>query len=110
MTIRLKLFTGFLILILIFIVSFFVNQRLSKEVIRNSEYLNKSETIIQNSNRLHKNMIDMQSSFRGYLLTNKTVFLNPFYEGIKSVPPLMREQRSLVTTPDQVQRLDSIEV
>ena len=96
MTIRLKLFTGFAILILIFIVDFFVNQRFSREVIRNSSLL-------------HKLMIGMQSGYRGYLLTGQKSFLGSYYHGINSIPPLMKVQRELVSAEIQKDRLDSIQ-
>ena len=59
MIIRLRLFMGFIILIFIFIIDFFVNQRLSQEVIKNTTSLSSSETVIRNSNMLEKNIIDM---------------------------------------------------
>ncbi|MDF2455174.1 MAG: histidine kinase [Cytophagaceae bacterium] len=108
MTIKFKLFTGILILISIFAVDFFVNQRLSKDVIKNTAYLNNSEAIIRNSNILNKLMIDMQSGLRGYLLTDQEDFLVPYYEGLKSVPSLLKEQKKLVNSSNQKERLDSI--
>ena len=108
MTIRLKLFIGFALLIFIFIINFVVNQRLSQEVITNTTYLSNSETVIRNSNLLHKNIIDMQSGFRGFLLTNQETFLVSYNEGIKTVPFLMSRQRSLILSSKQNQRLESI--
>jgi signal transduction histidine kinase len=108
MTIRRKLFSGFSTLILIMIINFYVNQRLSQQVIRNTNYINNSEVVIRNSNILHKNMIDMQSGYRGYLLTSQEIFLEPYYEGLKNIPPLIKEQKSLISSPKQKARLDSI--
>ena len=108
MTIRLRLFIGFALLILILAINFVVNQSLSKEVKKNISYLNASETILRNSDLLNKMMIDMQSGFRGYLLTGQEVFLTSYNDGIKSVPPLFLKQRSLVSSPMQKQKLDSI--
>jgi signal transduction histidine kinase len=108
MTIRSKLFIGFILLILIFIVNFFVNQSLSQEVVKNTASLRRSETVIRNSNQLHKDIINMQSGFRGFLLTNQEIFLTSYYEGLKAVPPLMNEQREMVSSTYQHQRLDSI--
>lgn len=110
MTIRFKLFTGIIILISIFAVDFFVNQRLSQDVIKNTSYLNNSEAIIRNSNIISKNMIDMQSGLRGYLLTDQEDFLVTYYEGLKSIPPLLKEQHVLVNSLKQRERLDSIEL
>lgn len=108
MTIRLRLYIGFLVLIIIFLVDFVVNQHLSQEVIRNTEYLSNSEAVIRNSNLLHKNMIEMQSGFRGYLLTGVGSFLDSYYKGLETVSPLFKEQKSLVNAQEQNIRLDSI--
>jgi signal transduction histidine kinase len=108
MTIRAKLFAGFIILILIFAASFFVNQRLSDQVTRNSRYLNNSEAIIRNSNIFHKLIIDMQSGYRGYLLTGQDAFLETYNDALNRIPAISREQRNLVSSDIQKSRLDSI--
>ncbi|MBA3680380.1 MAG: CHASE3 domain-containing protein [Bacteroidetes bacterium] len=108
MTIRLQLLIGFFTLIFVFVLVFFANQSLSQEVLTNTNYLNNSEAVIKNSNILHKEMIEMQSGFRGFLLTNQEVFLEPYYEGIKNVPVLLNEQQALLSTQHQKQKLDSI--
>ncbi|HEX8515085.1 MAG TPA: ATP-binding protein [Bacteroidia bacterium] len=108
MSIKFQLFTGFFILIFIFVIDFFVNQKLSNEVIRNTTYISNSETIIRNSNLLQKEMIEMQSGFRGFLLTGQKSFLQPYYHGLKSVPPRLEEERGLVSTTAQKNDLDTI--
>jgi signal transduction histidine kinase len=87
---------------------FFVNQRLSNEVLQNTSYISNSESVIRNSNMLHKEMIEMQSSFRGFLLTGQENFLKPYYEGLHSVPELMAQQKGLVSSETQINLLDSI--
>jgi signal transduction histidine kinase len=108
MTIRFQLLTGFAILIAIFIVDFFVNQSLSRQVLTNTSFVSNSEMVIRNSNQLHKIVIDMQSGFRGYLLTDQESFLSNYNEGIRTYPRLMAEQRKLISNPEQLARLDSI--
>ncbi|MCD6012240.1 MAG: histidine kinase [Flavipsychrobacter sp.] len=110
MTIKRTLFLGFFILIVIFIINFLIDYRLSSEVVTNSKYLSHSEDVIRNSNMLHKNMIAMQNSFRGYLLTGQESFLIPYNEGIISVPSLLKEQKKLLVAPIQMSRLDSIKL
>lgn len=108
MTIRFRLLLGFFILILIFIIVFFFNKKLSEEVQTNTVYLSNSEIVIKNSNILHREMIEMQSGFRGFLLTNQESFLQAYYEGLKSIPPLIIEQKRLFSTSQQKVKLDSI--
>lgn len=110
MTIRLRLLLGFSTLIFIFIAIFFINKRLSDQVVRSSDYLNNSETVMKNSNKLHKEMIEMQSGFRGFLLTTQEGFLSSYYNGLKTVPVLLKEQRSVLSTSQQNEKLDSIEI
>jgi signal transduction histidine kinase len=85
-----------------------MNQRLSQQVITNMSYLNNSEAVIRNSSMLHKEIIQMQSGFRGFLLAQQESFLQPYYEGINSVQPLIKEQRTLLSSVDQQEKLDSI--
>jgi signal transduction histidine kinase len=108
MSIRLKLITAFLVLIVVFIAVYLVNKRLTDVVLRNSEYFNRSEAIIRNSNQLQKYIIDMQSGFRGFLLTSQPSFLTSYTEGRTQLPRLMMEQHMLVSEERQRRRLDSV--
>ncbi|HEX9981477.1 MAG TPA: ATP-binding protein [Flavobacterium sp.] len=87
----------------------YTNYLLSLNVQRNSDFLLKSEAIIRNSNRTHKSIIQMQSAFRGFLLTDDESFLDLYYKGINTVPRLLDDQRLIVSeNPAQVRLLDSI--
>lgn len=108
MSIRAQLLIGFSVLTMVFLIDFIVNKRLSGTIEKNTTYLNNSEGVIRNSNMLHKNMIEMQSAFRGFLLTGQEVFLVPYYEGIQTVPVLIAQQQRLKSTMHQQRRLDSI--
>jgi CHASE3 domain sensor protein len=78
MTIRQTLFL-FFIVIVIFLLNFFIDQRLSQQVVTNTHYLNSSEEIIRNSHTLHISISDMLIAFRGFLLTGDEIFLGPYY-------------------------------
>ncbi|MFN3403192.1 MAG: ATP-binding protein [Cytophagaceae bacterium] len=104
-----KIFIGFFLIILLSIIGFFVNFKLSNEVNQNMEFLSHSEAVIRNSAKLHKGIIEMQSAFRGYLLTGNSSFLQPYYDGTNTIPELFKDQKELIT-PDSPQaiKLDSI--
>jgi|GEM_PF-3378209 len=109
MRISQKIYLGFALVILFATIDLVVNYQLSNEVIRNMEFLTHSEAIIRNSSRLHKNMIQMQSGLRGYLLAEEESFLDSYYAGLKETPSLFKEQNALVQSdPEQKQKLDSI--
>jgi signal transduction histidine kinase len=81
-----QILLAFGIVILLSIADSYVNYMLSQKVRLHSDYLSGSEAVIRDSNKTHKLIIDMQSSFRGYLLTDDETFLNSYYRGMKIVP------------------------
>lgn len=98
------------IVILLSIADSYTNYRLSLKVEKNARFLSKSEAVIRTSNKLHKTIIEMQSAFRGYLLTDDTTFLNPYNNGIRVVPNLLAEQKELIKENQlQYSILDSIQ-
>lgn len=70
---------GFLIAISVDVVTTAVNIALDARVKTNLEFLNRSETIVRNSARLNRRMVEMQSAFRGYLLSGDDKLLAPYY-------------------------------
>ena len=110
---KLKLSTqiigAFSLVIALSIIDSYTNYLLSLKVKANSEFLSKSESVIRNSNRLHKSMIEMQGAFRGFLLTEDTTFLELYNLGMVEVPFLHAEQEVLIReNQKQVAMLDSI--
>lgn len=85
------------------------NYRLSLKVEQNTKFLARSESVIRNSNKIHKAIIEMQSAFRGFLLTEDTSFLIPYYAGLSAVPLYTEDQKKLISgSGNQVLLLDSI--
>lgn len=84
---------------------------LSLKVNQNSQFLSKSEAVIRNSNKTHRAILQMQSAVRGYLLTNDTTYLAPYYSGIQKVPDFFVEQHTLIDSNTiQASILDSISI
>ena len=104
-----RILLGFSIVLVLSVIDTASNYLLSIKVARNSEFLNRSQEIIRNSARLHKSIIDMESSFRGYLLTKDSVFLDSYNDGLNTVPNLLVEQDSLMKPNfEQSAILDSV--
>jgi len=78
-----QILVAFTLVILLSVADSYTNYRLSKKVYLNSQFLAKSEEIIRNSNKTHKTIIEMQSAFRGYLLTDDKTFLASYFAGLK---------------------------
>ncbi|HEY1024231.1 MAG TPA: ATP-binding protein [Sphingobacteriaceae bacterium] len=105
-----RIFLGFSIVIVLSLTDSYINFLLTEKVNRNSAFLTNSENIIRNSSRLHKGIIEMQSVFRGFLLTENESFLTTYYNGMNTLPRLFEEERRLLTeSPEQLEKLDSIQ-
>jgi signal transduction histidine kinase len=106
-----KIFIGFALIIMFSVIGSSVDIKLSEEVHRNTDFLTQSESIIRISGRIHKTIIEMQSGFRGYLLTDNENFLEPYYRGFKEVPLMILEEKKLLaSSSSQHQKIDSIKV
>ncbi|GGF03035.1 ATP-binding protein [Flavobacterium limi] len=104
-----QILLAFTLIILLSVADSYTNYMLSKKVQRNSQFLARSEEIIRNSNKTHKAIIEMQSAFRGYLLTNDETFLDSYFKGRNSVPKLIKEQQLRIGNNNNQRRiLDSI--
>lgn len=109
MKLSVKIFIGFSLIIILSILSFFINNKLSEEVNKNTEFLTVSESIIRNSALIHRNIIKMQSAFRAYLLTDNENFLQDYYEGKSELPSLFQAERDLIqNSGKQMVKFDSI--
>ncbi|HEX7845987.1 MAG TPA: CHASE3 domain-containing protein, partial [Chitinophagaceae bacterium] len=104
-----QILLAFSIVVVLSVIDSITNYLLSVKVRDNTAFLNNSEAIIRNSGKLHKSIIEMQSAFRGFLLTDDANFLDNYDKGIKEVPGLFSEQHQLVKSDTkQLPILDSI--
>ncbi len=104
-----QILLAFSVVIIISVVDSYINYQLSLKVQKNTDFLSTSETIIRNSTALHKTIIEMQSGFRGFLLTADSSFLRSYDEGRGTTAPLFRRLKLLVKDSGlQSRRLDSI--
>ncbi|TDX08391.1 sensor histidine kinase [Flavobacterium sp. S87F.05.LMB.W.Kidney.N] len=106
-----QILLAFSLIILLSVADSYTNYRLSRKVHLNSQFLSKSEDVIRNSNKTHRAILEMQSALRGYLLTNDTTFLRPYYKGLEKVPLFFKQQHKLIDDNETQRRiLDSVAV
>ncbi|WP_073853055.1 sensor histidine kinase [Pontibacter flavimaris] len=109
MKLSVKLFIGFLLISVLFTAVAIVNFRLSEAVIENTQWVGRSQIIVRNSAALQRNIIDMETGLRGFLLNGNETFLKPYWQAREQMPELMQETRDFVTnSPDQQKKLDEI--
>jgi len=106
-----QILLAFSLIIILSVADSYTNYRLSRKVHLNSQFLSKSEDVIRNSNKTHRAVLEMQSAVRGYLLTNDTTFLRPYYSGLEKVPQFLKQQHKLIDDNETQRRiLDSVAV
>jgi signal transduction histidine kinase len=104
-----KLFAGFALVSLIFLGVTFINYNLSQDVLESSSWVSQSQIITRNSASLQRNMIDMETGLRGYLLTGQEEYLDPYVQAKDQIPSLIRDiEKMVANSPNQVKYLDTI--
>ncbi|MBF8961883.1 CHASE3 domain-containing protein [Pontibacter sp. FD36] len=103
-----KLFIGFVLISLLFTTVAIVNFRLSEDVIENMRWVTRSQIVVRNSASLQRNIIDMESGLRGYLLNGNEVFLEPYHEAKRLLTRLREDVRNYTASESQKQKLDKI--
>jgi signal transduction histidine kinase len=72
------IFLSFFFILLLFATTTYINYRESEKVKENSEYVSLSTAIVQSGNRFQRNIVNMTSGLRGFLLTGENYFLQAY--------------------------------
>ncbi len=110
MKLSVKLFIGFVLISALFTAVAIVNFRLSEVVIENSQWVTRSQIVVRNSAQVQRNIIDMETSIRGYLLNGNKTFLEPYVLAQTEIPKLFGEIKSFtVNSAEQQQKVAEIQ-
>jgi signal transduction histidine kinase len=102
-----KLFAGIALLIALFATVMVFSYRLAGQVLRNAQRVEASQHISNEAVTLLRNIVDMETGFRGYLLVGNELTLAPYYFGEREMVGRFADLRELVrATPAQTQRVD----
>jgi signal transduction histidine kinase len=69
---------SFSFIILLFSITTYINFQQAEKVKENSEYATLSSDIVRNANRFQRNIINMVSGLRGFLITGESYFLQAY--------------------------------
>lgn len=109
MKLSVKLFVGFLLISALFTAVAIVNFRLSEDVNANSEWVTRSQEVVRNSAALQRNIIDMETGIRGFLLNGNETFLIPYTQAKVQMPELFDDlSKNTTYTTEQTQKLKAI--
>ena len=90
------IFFSFLFILLLFSITTYINFKQSEKVRENSEWVEKSTTIIRSSNRFQRNILNMISGLRGYLFTGENYFIQAYDSAKTENETILSELSSLI--------------
>ena len=106
-TLTTKLFAGFVLLLALFAVVVLFYYQLAGQVLLNSRKVEDSQRVTNHASNLLRNIIDMETGFRGYLLIGNEQTLAPYYDGERQLVGRFAQLRAMVAaSPAQVQLVD----
>jgi len=106
-TLTTKFFAGIALLMTLFAVVVIFSYRLAGQVLRNALQVEASQHVSNEAVTLLRNIVDMETGFRGYLLIGNEQILAPYYHGEREMVGRFSSLRDLVQdAPGQIQRLD----
>lgn len=106
-TLTTKLFAGFLLPLALFGLVVLFYYQLAGQVLRNARRVEASQLVSNDAANLLRNIIDMETGFRGYLLIGNEQTMLPYYEAERQLVGRFAQLRTLaISTPAQVQRID----
>ncbi|MBA4055502.1 MAG: histidine kinase [Marivirga sp.] len=96
MKISYLILSGFFCILILFTITTFINYQQSEKVNENSARFSTSSTTLRHSNRFQRNILNMVSGLRGYLLTNESFFIQSYDSAILENSEILRDLKTLV--------------
>ena len=111
MTIGRKLGLGFGSVLLLFVILGFIITLSLENINQKFDYVVTHDApVIANAMELSKLVVDMETGQRGFCITQKEEFLEPYHNGYKRFNELIKQEKYLVSdNRDQVRALEKIE-
>jgi signal transduction histidine kinase len=94
-------------ILLLFAATTYINFKQSEKINENHELLARSSIILKQSNRFQRNILNMVSGLRGYLLTNEVFFIQSYDSAMLENDEILDELSVLIK--DSVQQKNLLE-
>jgi signal transduction histidine kinase len=102
------IFLSFIIILILFSITTYINFRFSQVVTENTAYFSKSTNIVRNSGRFQRNLLSMVNGLRGYLLTGENAFIESYDASSNENDSILQELSFLLTDSSQSHLLNEI--
>ena len=102
------IFLAFFVIIVLFSATTIINFKQSERVQEHAEYVSTSGNVIRNSTRFQRNILNMVSGLRGYLLTGENYFLQVYDSAILENNAILSELSQIIpaNSPQQKRLTD----
>lgn len=96
MKISYLIFFGFLVILVMFSITTFINYRQAEKVTENSDWFAKSTTIMREGNRFQRNILTMVSGLRGFLLSGEQNFIQSYDSAAQENVQILNELDEII--------------
>lgn len=90
------IFLGFLFILIMFSIATYINHRQAEKVNENSEWFAKSTTVMRQGNRFQRNIVNMVSGLRGYLLSGENYFIQSYDSAAQENVQILKELQDII--------------
>jgi signal transduction histidine kinase len=90
------IFLGFLAILIMFTITTYINYNQAEKVNENSEWFANSTTIMRESNRFQRNILNMVSGLRGYLLSGENFFIQSYDSAKEENIQILKQLNALI--------------
>ena len=98
------IFLGFLIILIMFSITTYINYRETEKVNENSDWFTRSTTIARQNNRFQRNILNMVSGLRGFLITGENYFIQAYDSAEIENQNILSELDTLVSDTANIQK------
>jgi signal transduction histidine kinase len=88
--------SGFLLILILFSITTYINFKEAERVNENSEFFARSTTMVRHSNRFQRNILNMVSGLRGYLFTGEKYFIQVYDSAAAENEAILTELSALI--------------
>lgn len=90
------IFLGFFFILIMFTITTYMNYRQAEKVNENSEWFAKSTTVMQQGNRFQRNILNMVSGLRGYLLSGENFFIQSYDSAAQENVQILEQLQAII--------------
>jgi signal transduction histidine kinase len=90
------IFSGFVIILILFSITTYINLQQAEKVNENSDWFARSTVIVRHTNRFQRNILNMVSGLRGYLFTGEQNFIQSYDSAALENEDILKELWALI--------------